>query len=511
MSDDGIAHTLDDLLSRPSAIEAKAKLQQELRKAADEAEFTRLAALPPVELDREKKAAAKKMGISIATLVDEVLKRREGAQSVASATESLAPDAPIPCVHPVNGLRLVDDLRVYVERFVVVERHASIAIVLWIIFTYLLEVAEHSPRLAILGPSKRCGKTTLLGLLGMLAYRVVSASNISPSAVFRVIGTTLMSLFVDEADSFTRDNEELRGLLNSGHSRATAYVIRSIKVNDDWQPKRFSTWSAIAMAAIGQLPDTWMDRSIVVSMKRKATRQAVERLWTRNKVAHEQAAVLRSQIARWVADHRAELIAAEPEIPEVLDDRAVNNWYLLLGIADMVGGDWPKASREAAVSLSASRSDSGSYGEILIGDIHDIFDAENADCLTSAKLCEALAKMESRPWAEYGKARRPISPTQLARLLKPFDVAPGTIRIGADTAKGYHFKAFVDAFARYYTPVSPVTPSQVNGESGFNDFSAVTTENDVTAKKVSFPHGENGCDGVTARNGYLPKEKSFES
>jgi putative DNA primase/helicase len=37
--------------------------------------------------------------------------------------------------------------------------------------------------------------------------------------MFRAIAAWTPTLLIDEADSFARDNEELRGVLNSGHTR----------------------------------------------------------------------------------------------------------------------------------------------------------------------------------------------------------------------------------------------------------------------------------------------------
>ncbi len=73
--------------------------------------------------------------------------------------------------------------------------------------------------------------------------------------------------FIDEVDTFGKDNPELHGVLNSGHARANAWVIRS--GGDRRDPHRSSTWCPVAYAAIGKLPDTWMNRSIVIHMRRK--------------------------------------------------------------------------------------------------------------------------------------------------------------------------------------------------------------------------------------------------
>ena len=46
-----------------------------------------------------------------------------------------------------------------------------------------------------------------------------------------------------------------------------------------------------------------------------------------------------------------QLVAARPDFPEALQqqDRARDNWELLLAIADVAGGDWPVKARAAAV------------------------------------------------------------------------------------------------------------------------------------------------------------------
>jgi hypothetical protein len=73
-------------------------------------------------------------------------------------------------------------------------------------------------------------------LLARLAPRPLLSSNISPAALFRIVEKYCPTLLVDEADSFLRDKEELRGILNSGHTRDAAYVVRT--VGDDNEPCR---------------------------------------------------------------------------------------------------------------------------------------------------------------------------------------------------------------------------------------------------------------------------------
>ena len=102
--------------------------------------------------------------------------------------------------------------------------------------------------------------------MAALTPRALSASNISPSSVFRTVDKWGPTLLVDEADSFARDNDELRGILNCGHDRSGAFVIRT--VGDSHEPKQFCTWAPKAIAMIGKLPVTWQSRSIHIALKR---------------------------------------------------------------------------------------------------------------------------------------------------------------------------------------------------------------------------------------------------
>jgi uncharacterized protein DUF3631 len=444
----------------------------------------------------------------------------EKPKEVQAERESLAPPAPDPWPDPVDGLALLDALHKFIARFIILGKHAVVALTLWIVFSYLLDIAETSPRLAITSATKRCGKTLLLDLLIWLIYRPISSSNLSPAAVFRTIDLERCSLLLDEADAMPRKSdrtEEIRGLLNSGHTRTSAYAIRNVRSGkDDWTPKKFSTWAAIAVAAIGKLPDTWADRSIAIPMRRKPRHVNVERLIRRNKAARAEAVELTRKIARWAADHKEALAEAEPTLPDSLDDRAADNWELLFAIADAAGGVWPEMARNAAVELSGGRVETGSVGEQLILRIEALFEEKgNPDKITSVEICQFLATIEGDPWAEYGSKEKPISPSQLARLLKPFGVTPTTVRTEGDRAKGYKFEDFKEVFLVYPLPINPlsnrdtVTTVGAAGESG--DFQAVTQVSTSRFKNGSKPNVEKECHGVTAQNAEIEGDRDLDA
>src|SRR6266850_8251 len=126
----------------------------------------------------------------------------------------------------VNGQLLLDELEAVLKRFVVLPEWAPETLALWILHTYAFELRDVSTYLGIESPEKRCGKTTLLSVLRKLVNRPVAAANISSSAFFRVIEEIRPTLLIDEADTFLRNNDELRGILNAGYTRKTAFVVR---------------------------------------------------------------------------------------------------------------------------------------------------------------------------------------------------------------------------------------------------------------------------------------------
>jgi putative DNA primase/helicase len=415
--------------------------------------------------------------------------------------ESLAPPAPEPHPEPVEISPLLDHLCGFIKRFVVLDKHALVAVVLWIAFTHCFEIAETSPRLRIKSPDKRCGKTRLLELLGFLIPHSITASNMSPSAIFRTIDVEHCPLFIDEADTFVRHNEEIRGLLNSGHTRASAFVIRSIPVGDRaWQQKRFSTWCPMAIAGIGKLPDTIEDRSITLVMRRKLRGDKVERLTRRNKSARERAATLASKLARFAADNLDKLREAEPPISDALNDRAADNWEHLLAIADLAGSDWPKSALSAALALSGEREDADedSLRTRLLSDIRRLLNADPQDEISSADLCKALVGIETAPWSELNRGK-PMTPARLSRMLKDFEIYVGKVHRG--NARGYRKSDFEDAFERYLSSTPPDQSVQVSETLGGEGECILTEVSDAdTFKSEETPTERSTSDTLTLSN-----------
>jgi putative DNA primase/helicase len=381
-----------------------------------------------------------------------------GRENDSQQGRPVAFSEPEPWDEAVDGDQLLRDLVTTVERFVGMSSHAAIAVALWVVHTHAFDAAQHTPRLAIVSPTKRCGKTTLLTLLRALSAKPMFVSNVSAAALFRTIESACPTLLVDEADSFMDDKNELRGVINAGHERSGG-VMRCDPVT--LEPRQFSAWAPMAIATIGKLPGTIMDRSIVIEMRRLPTGERKAKL--RRRVVRGLQEDLPRKCARWVADHSDSLRYARTEVPDELNDRAADHWEPLIAIADYAGGEWPTRAREGALRLQASvdaDTDVNDRGSQLLADIHDLIAQDRFDRINMRSLCARLVAMDDRPWGD--QKGKPLTTSALGRMLRTFGIDAKPQRSGADVAKGYDASQFSEAFARYLPakPVTPVTPAE---------------------------------------------------
>ncbi len=354
-------------------------------------------------------------------------------------------DDPEPWDDPVDGLELLEEITGVLKKYVILPDGGKDAIALWILTSWAHDVFEIFPLLIINSPTKRCGKTTLLDVISAFVPRPLVTSNISTAALFRSIEAYRPTLLIDEADTFLNDNQEIYGVLNAGHRKSGAFVMRV--EGDDHTPRQFSVWCPKVFAGIGKRKDTLEDRSIIIPMRRKEKGEMVERLRA-DRLCDLKG--LKSKAFRWTKDNMEALKFIDPKLPESLNDRSQDNWRPLITIAECIGGDWPERGRQAALIISSEeKQPDESYKIMLLSDIKDIFDEVGEDRIPTLELTNLLNEMDDRPWSEF-KGGWPITPVIVAKQLKPFGIRPTTIRFfdGA-TKKGYYRQDFEETFRRY--------------------------------------------------------------
>jgi putative DNA primase/helicase len=475
--------------------------------------IAQLASKPSTEYDQLRGDVAEALGIRRGTLDERVQAARVELEVEREGT--LLPHWKVDrWPEPVDGAELLNSIRQVFRHYIVLPKYADVALSLWVLHAWTMNAGDISPFMVLTSPTKRCGKTSVLILLYFLTPKSELASNITAAALFRYIEAARPTLLIDEADSFVKDNEELRGILNSGHTRVAAYIIRNVEVNGEHTPRRFSTWAAKAIATIKKLADTLEDRSITITLQRKARRAKVERLRRRD---NEQFSTLRRKAARWAEDNFDKLVDPDPPVPEELNDRAADNWRPLLAIADLVGGVWPEEARQAALVLSGESQD-GAIGVELLKDIRLAFGED--DAIRSKDLVAKLAEDKDRPWADWSHGRE-LTQKQLGGLLSPFGIRSETVSVpGFNDAKGYKRAHFEELWAVYCPGQNPsaadsalskcrsvgmpVESAQVGDFQSVGEASADASENG----KLSYSHA--GSDASTLQNGQVGGEHGFD-
>jgi hypothetical protein len=431
--------------------------------------------------------------------LDSFVELDAAVKAPGAATEALAADdehaAP---AEPVEGNGLLTDLAALFRRFLVVGEHEFVVLALWVVHTHAIDAADITPYLAITSAEKRSGKTKLLELLSHLTRRPWLTGRVTGSVLARKIDTEHPTLLLDEADAMFGKNSEhgetARAILNTGFLRDGTSSLNQPIGKSGWEPIDLSTFCPKAIAGIGSLPDTVMDRSIKIEMQRKPRTDQVERL--RSRLIGDICRPLRVAAAAWASQHIDALTGAQPPLPDELDDRAQDVWEPLLAIADRISGDWPAVARAAAIELSGGREDDDlSIGVRLLRDIRRVFDAnEPTDRLPSSTVLTELAQFDDAPWGDwFGKT---ITSQGISRILKPYKITTREIWFNNEKHRGWMRSQFTDAWQRYLPKVvGPVDAvDDAAGQDGAPTGSTAPTGSPGQAERVCFydAHQESG-------------------
>jgi hypothetical protein len=214
-----------------------------------------------------------------------------------------------------DGAEILDEITEALRRHVIMPVAEAQMCSLWIMHALTIDAHQHSPRLAVMSPIPNCGKTTLCSAIALLTGIEV-LSNITTAGFFRLVDQQGGQVIIlDELDTFLGgENKAAIGILNSGHSRAGAHVVRAESTGQGYEPKRFRTWAPVVFGLIGKLPSPALEsRSLSLLLKRKRRDEKVQPL---QEAAKSALIVLRFRACRWGSQHLAELRKADPKIPD---------------------------------------------------------------------------------------------------------------------------------------------------------------------------------------------------
>jgi hypothetical protein len=376
---------------------------------------------------------------------------------------------------PAETAALLHEVGKLLRRFVVVPSNSGyLALSLFVLHTWAFDAAHATPYITVESPEKQSGKTRLLEVLELVVRNPIKVASITAAALFQSVSVGHPTLLIDEADAiFAGDgerNEDLRGVMNAGNMPGSP-VIRGGK---DGEPKYYDVFGpkVIAGIASGKLPDTIRDRSIISPMDRKLKSERTERL--RRRKLKSELDELRDRLHAWAEQNVSALIEYElPEALETISDRLEEAWEPLLAIAELAGGEYPARARTAALYLAGKVEDDDTASHALLLALKGVFGTR--EVMSSQDIAAALNDDDGLPFGGWND-QAGVTQRELARHLRRYrtregvHIGPKTIRIGPDTAKGYHREQFESAWERYGSPsaVTSGTTQQPRAKPGFS-------------------------------------------
>ena len=289
-------------------------------------EIERLAALDPINYEIARAEAALLLKMRASVLDREVIKKRRALELETDKDDGQGRAVkiidPLPWPEPVDGDWLATTLVAAVKTYVVVSDAIADVIALWAMHSWIVNAFTMSPRLAITSPTRGCGKTTVLRLLGYIV--TAGQARRKHFTIGIVSGRREISAddVADETEKFIEHGSDLHALLNEGHCKGGT-VLRVLGEKLDL--REFSVFGAVAFARNGSLPDDLQQRSIVIEMQRRRDGENLTEL--REGQCPESLQQISKMCARWSDDYAGIVADADPSMEMINRNR--DNWRCL--------------------------------------------------------------------------------------------------------------------------------------------------------------------------------------
>lgn len=346
---------------------------------------------------------------------------------------------PAPYHESVSHDEIYTALYELVDNHIVIDEPLKVAFVLWVLFTYLTDIAEIAPIAWITAPERACGKTTLLALFERVVYRPYTMTDPTQAVLYRIMERYKPCLLIDEIDTGLKDKSAILGILNAGYSRHASKIGR---VNNDkgGTVENFNAFGAKVLCGIGGLKSTTASRAIRFEMRRKGKDDKVKRL-NKKTLPYSQTEIIRQKCKRWSDDNR-QAVQMVDITPLNIDDRAVDSWDILLQIASVLGV-YDKAVN-ACLAICQTK-DEPSQNEQFLADIREVWHGEQ---MSSTLLRERLTADDEKAWATFNNGQS-MNAHQFAKKLKQFGIKSKNLRQGGAIIKGFDKADFITVWDRY--------------------------------------------------------------
>lgn len=308
--------------------------------------------------------------------------------------------------------------------------------------------------------AKGSGKTVLgQDVLGSICRMLQPTVGITGPGVFRIIGTydeesgevinDAPTLAMDEIDAtFSGAKDEaLRQMLNAGYKRGATVPRAAGKTTIN-----FPVFCPKVLMGIdnGHLPDTVLDRSIRIDLRkydhRQLTEMGVEPFYSFD--VEDEAAELQQQLSDWA---KREAMVLREYRPVAIEGLSARQWEIGRSIVQLAKSIGNEARIRAALHALFTKNPERPDAKVaLYRAIFDLFMETDEDRLTTVQILGALKRGEVSVPGDSGKG--------LAAVLSEDGIAPDYIRLRPDHSgyvdgkpiqRGYFRHRFDGPFVRY--------------------------------------------------------------
>jgi Protein of unknown function (DUF3631) len=315
---------------------------------------------------------------------------------------------------------------------------------LWAGHTHMVDadqrlITETTPRLAVLGDTPNCGKTTTLTLTQLLSRRGlrISARTSTSAGLLKAIQDLKVTLFIDQIEDVLtqRGRGAVRHLeiFETGYERGGQTLDAS---------GLHPTFAPAAFAGLGAryLGNPYMEglrtRSIMIFMEPLPEGQYDEDNLYDSTFHERKVKGYGETLGIAVRNMMPQIIAANPKM-EGLRLRQRQIWRPLYVLAEVAGGDWPEriaaAAREAALGLETSKTFIGPR-EQLLEDIRYVLENTKGN-LTSRGIYSEIVNSRlpsAQAWPTEFQGGRDV-----ARALQELGLEPQQVWIDKSSRSGY--------------------------------------------------------------------------
>jgi hypothetical protein len=431
---------------RKEAERRREREQQKILKDAERKEKEKskaladIAKLPSAQHDAKLTELAKRIDEEVATLREELAQL---VSAVDSGTASPADWDIEPWEEPVTTVVVLEELIARVNRHVKAEPHQVLCIALWVLMTWVHEVAaHHSLYLVATSPREDCGKTTLaVEVVGRLVHKkYVSGANPTEASIFRLADREKPTQIFDNVDTLFQRKREIAELFLNGWTRGIN-VQRAEKIGGIWTTVFYDVFCPKACTLVGtNIPQPLLGRCLLIELWPLKPGEELVEVDPHDEALAAEFETLRRKLLRWSSDHGDALKSAKPLFPAGFVNRQRANAKLLLAIAELAGGDWAGKARSALDKLLREQREP-SWLDLLLRELWDVFIEKASANITSKQLLGRLTADATSMWCEYSRDRK-VTERQVATLLRKLKVRPRPV--GKRRISGYHRQDFLD-------------------------------------------------------------------